>query len=194
MSQISWHVLCLYWSGALWFKLRLTIEYQETLKCLPDAARCIRSASSGWAWGGLGGEGGTCSFQHHSSCCSVDFSDRAKLWIVNGSVTPSLPIARILRVGKPVAGYSIRRQTPRPLFTSLSAGENEIILFPPLSTHKWKLNKTKQMAARRTAQRQQTCCPLPSYSRFRLNEVLGFLFFFFFSFFFLLHLAVHTVT
>lgn len=150
---------------------------------LPDASDLLPPGERGAGWEGWR-QGGTCGFQHHSSCCSVDFSDRAKLWIVNGSVTPSLPIARILRVGKPVAGYSIRRQTPRPLFTSLSAGENEIILFPPLSTHKWKLNKTKQMAARRTARRQQTCCPLPSYSRFRLNEVSGFLFFsLFFSFF-----------
>lgn len=103
--------------------------------------------------------------------------------------------ARILpRWQGPVAAYSIRRHTPQPLFSSLSAGENEIILSPPppLSTHERKLNKTKQMAARRTAQRRRTRCPLPSRSRLVLNEVSR-VFFFLFHYFFSSS-CVHTVT
>lgn len=52
------------------------------------------------------------------------------------------------------------------------------------------MNKTKQMTARRTAQRRRACCPLPSRSRLVLNEVLRF---FFFVIFFLSS-CVHTIT
>lgn len=64
----------------------------------------------------------------------------------------------------------------------------------PLSTHERKLNKTKQMAARRTAQRRRTRCPLPSRSRLVLNEVSGFFFFFLISLFFFSSSCVRTLT
>lgn len=49
-----------------------------------------------------------------------------------------------------------------------------------LSTHERKLNKTKQMAARRTAlRRRRTRCPLPSRSGLVLNEVSGFFFYYY---------------